>query len=410
VRARRRAARSRRGDRSVPLLAAIVAAAPLLYPAWITALSRLRPDPVAPEPPRWPDLSVILPAYREREVIAGKVDDVRGNGYPGELEIVVVAEDPETAAEARASGAQVIEPDERVGKSEAINLGVAATESPLVAITDADASLEPGSFAALARWFDDPAVGAVAGEKQVLGATQDLYWRYESLLKQAESRYGDTVAVVGELLAFRRSLFRPLPADVIVDDFWIALDIVSGGGSIRYEPEAVARESARSSLAQEWERRTRTTNGTLDTIQRRAPMLVPGRSRVAPQLWGHKLMRLLFGPLAHAILLAKALLAGPRRPWAAVFLAIHAVGIQAFVRQQRGDRPTAPERAIGQSLFLQATALGGLVRYLRGERPALWQKPERERPAVSPERGSLSPTDPSGADAHGVEEEGDVLR
>jgi cellulose synthase/poly-beta-1,6-N-acetylglucosamine synthase-like glycosyltransferase len=409
MRTRHRASRGRRADRSVPFLAAIVAAAPLLYPAWITAVSRLRPEPVAPEPPRWPDLSVILPAYREREVIAAKVEDVQGNGYPGKLEVVVVAEDPETAAEARSAGAHVIEPAERVGKAEAINLGVAETSAPLIAITDADARLEPGSFTALARWFDDPAVGAVAGEKQVLGASQDLYWRYESLLKRAESRYGDTVAVVGELLAFRRSLFRPLPGDVIVDDFWIALDIVSGGGSIRYEPEAVARESATSTLGQEWERRTRTTTGTLDTIQRRAPMLVPGQSKVAPQLWGHKLMRLVFGPLAHALLLAKALLAGPRRPWAAAFLAIHAIGIQAFVRQQQGERPTAPERAVGQSLFLQATALGGIVRYLRGERPALWRKPDRERPAEPAKRGSLSPTGPR-EHPLGVEEEGDVLR
>jgi len=140
-----------------------------------------------------------------------------------------------------------------------------------------------------------------------------------------------------------------------------------------------------SSLGREWERRTRTTTGTLDTIQRRAPMLVPGQSKVAPQLWGHKLMRLVCGPIAHAILLGKALLAGPRRPWAAAFLAIHAVGIQAFVRQRQGGRPTAPERAIGQSLFLQATALGGIARYVRGERPALWQKPDRTDSAVGRE-------------------------
>jgi cellulose synthase/poly-beta-1,6-N-acetylglucosamine synthase-like glycosyltransferase len=364
-------------DLSIPILAAIVAAAPLLYPAWITALSRRRPQPVAPEPIRWPDLSVILPAYREREVIAAKLEDVRGNGYPGELEIVVVAEDLETAEAARSAGARVIEPSERVGKSEAINLGVEATGAPLIAITDADARLEPGSFAALVRWFDDPAVGAVAGEKQVLGKGQDLYWRYESVLKQAESRYGGTVAVVGELLAFRRSLFRPVPGDVIVDDLWIALDIASGGGSIRYEPEAVARESAITSLGQEWERRTRTTNGTLDTIQRRPGLLLPGRSPVAPQLWGHKLMRLAFGPLAHAILLFKALRAGPRRLWATAFLALHAIGIQAFIRQRHGGRPSALERALSQSLFLQATALGGIARYLRGERPALWHKPDR---------------------------------
>jgi cellulose synthase/poly-beta-1,6-N-acetylglucosamine synthase-like glycosyltransferase len=399
-----------RRDRSIPILAAIVAAAPVLYPAWITAVSRRKPKPVATDPARWPDLAVVLPAYRERVVIAAKVEDVRANGYPGELEIVVVAEDPGTAAEAHAVGARVVEPAERVGKSEAINLGVAETDAPLIAITDADARLEPGSLAALASWFENPSVGAVAGEKQVLGSSQDLYWRYESLLKQAESRYGGTVAMVGELLAFRRSMFRPLPSDVIVDDLWIALDVVTAGGSVRYEARAVAEESARSSLAEEWERRTRTTAGTLDTIRRRPELLVPGRSPVATQLWGHKLMRLLFGPLAHAILLGKALIAAPRRRWAAAFLLLHAIGGLAIVRQQQGGRPTAPERALGQSLFLQATALGGIVRYLRGERPALWQKLDREGSAALPRIGSLSTKERGARSESGIEEEGDVLR
>ena len=360
------------------LLAAIVVAGPLLYPAWIAAVSRRRPDPAAPDPSSWPDLSIVIPAYLESAVIAAKIEDVRANGYPGGLEIVVVAEDPETASEARSAGAEVIEPSERLGKCEAINRGVAASTAPVVVITDADASLEPGSLAALARWFDDPVVGAVAGEKHVLGSGQDLYWRYESLLKTAESRYGGTVAIVGELAAFRRSEFKPLPADVIVDDLWIALDIVDAGGSVRYEPEAVARESASGSLAQEWERRTRTTAGALDTVRRRPEMLIPGRSPIAAQLWGHKVLRLLLGPLAHAALLARAVAAAPHRLWARAFLALHAVGVLAFMRQSRGARLSAPERALAQSLFLQATALGGIARYARGERPALWHKPERE--------------------------------
>jgi cellulose synthase/poly-beta-1,6-N-acetylglucosamine synthase-like glycosyltransferase len=310
-------------------------------------------------------------------VIAAKIADLRGNGYPGELELVVVAEDPATASEARRAGARVIEPSARLGKSEAINRGVAATSAPLIAITDADALLDPGSLASLTAWFEDPSVGAVAGEKRVLGATQDLYWRYESLLKRAESRYGSTVAVAGELLAFRRALFRPLPEDVIVDDLWIALDVAEEGCVIRYEPGAVAREAPTGSLAEEWERRTRTTAGLLDAVRRRKRLLVPGRSPVAIQLWGHKVMRLLLGPLAHSLLLGWAIGSMRRSRWAAILVAAHGLGVLSLVRQARGARTRGPERALGQALFLQATALGGIVRYLSGARPALWPKPER---------------------------------
>ena len=38
-------------------------------------------------------------------MIAAKIDDIRANGYPGELDILVVADgDPETAEAAEAGG------------------------------------------------------------------------------------------------------------------------------------------------------------------------------------------------------------------------------------------------------------------------------------------------------------------
>jgi biofilm PGA synthesis N-glycosyltransferase PgaC len=40
----------------------------------------------------------------------------------------------------------------------------------------------------LASHFGDPQVAGVAGEKQVLGAGEGWYWRYESFLKRCESR------------------------------------------------------------------------------------------------------------------------------------------------------------------------------------------------------------------------------
>ena len=51
----------------------------------------------------------MVPAYREAGVIAAKIDDLRANGYPGSLEILVVADgDPETAAAAERAGARAL--------------------------------------------------------------------------------------------------------------------------------------------------------------------------------------------------------------------------------------------------------------------------------------------------------------
>lgn len=374
------------------LLVAIASAAPVGYPLWLAAKSRLKSPPEPPRPTNWPGLSVVVPAYLEREVIGAKIADLQAQDYPGPLQLLVVAEDPGTAEVAADTGADVIEPESRVGKCEAINRAVAASVHPIVVITDANTRLAPGSLAALARWFDEPTVGAVAGEKREEGGGQGLYWRFESWLKQNESRAGTTIALVGELAAVRRSLFRPLPPDVVVDDLWMGLDVTEEGYAVRYEPEAVALEQPSETLAGEWERRTRTTLGAIDTMWRRRHLLVPGRSSVATELWGHKLMRLVFGPLAHAGLLILALARAPKSRLARSFVALHLLGVVGLVRGGRGGILLRPARIIAQVLFLQASGIGGALRYARGDRPALWPKAERPE-----ESGRVFETAPAGS-------------
>ncbi len=357
------------------LLAAIVAA-PVAYPAWLALVTARRERPAPPQPSEWPGLSVVIAAYKEAAVIGAKIDDVRGNGYPGELEIIVVADDPSTAEAARESGARVVGPGAREGKAAAVNRGIGVATQPIVVISDADAHLAQGSLTALAQWFADPRIGAVAGEKQVAGVGQSLYWRVESWIKDRESRLGTTIGLVGELAAVRRSVFRPLPRDTAVDDLWMALDVIEGGLQVHYDGDATAVETG-APLAAEWERRTRTQAGLLDLLWRRRKLLLPWRSPVAGQLWGHKLLRSVVGPLAHAMLLARATVFFRRSLASRVFVLLHLATVLEVIRSARGAKLSRTEQTAVQILFLQATALGAMRRYLSGDRPASWPKPER---------------------------------
>ncbi len=355
----------------------MAATGPIAYPVWLAAATRGRSRPEALEPDAWPDVTALVCAYREREVIAAKVENLRANGYPGRLRVLIIADDPQTAAAARAAAADVISPGTRLGKAEAINRGVAATSDDILVLSDANAFLVPGSIAALVRWLSDPHVGAVAGEKQVTGGTQGHYWRFEAWLKRREWRRGSTIGLVGELAALRRSLFRPLPADLAVDDMWLALDILEQGARIAYEPKAAAVEPSSPTWSEEWERRTRIVCGTLDVLWRRRAMLRPGGSTVWPELWGHRLVRSSVGPVAHALLLALALRESGRASLARAFVVLHAAGALVVARELRGAELRGIERLAFQVLFLQAVALGGLRRFLAGDRPALWHKDER---------------------------------
>ena len=79
-------------------------------------------------------MTVIVPAYKEQAVIASKIADARADGYSGELELIVIADDQATAGAAREAGATVIEPEDRRGKATAVNIGLARRPGPSSAL------------------------------------------------------------------------------------------------------------------------------------------------------------------------------------------------------------------------------------------------------------------------------------
>ena len=82
------------------LLLALAGTGHLLYPAYLHLRTRRLPDETPPPVGAPVPLTVVVPAYREASVIAAKIGDLRANGYGGRLDVIVVADDAETAAAA----------------------------------------------------------------------------------------------------------------------------------------------------------------------------------------------------------------------------------------------------------------------------------------------------------------------
>lgn len=362
----------------VGLLGFAASAAHVGYPAWLWLASRGRDATPPPLPEIWSPVSVVVPAYREAGVIVQKIQDLRANGYPSELEIIVVADgDPQTAALAAAAGVRVVSGPDRLGKAQGVNNGVAAASHPFIVLTDANNQLEVGAIAALVRWFEDEHVGAVAGEKREGEEGEGFYWRFESWLKRREAALGTTIGLVGELAAIRAAAWKPIPREVGIDDLWIALDMAERGHSVAYEPSACAHEPDSASLKMQWERRTRNVAGALNVFARRRSQLGPGGGIVSAQIWGHRLWRYTGGPVAHLALLGVAL-RYVRSSWIArFFLAGHVAGVLTLAPAVREKDLPTPVIVGGQVIFLQAVALGGCWRYFRGDRDVMWRTQER---------------------------------
>jgi hypothetical protein len=112
---------------------------------------------------------------------------------------------------------------------------------------------------------------------------------------------------------------------------------------------------------------------------------------IAIEVWGHRVTRYTVGPFAHLALLGMAVQRVRTSRLARLFLVGHALAGWALAREARrmsrvaasGESPEplgAMESAAagaGQVLFLQAVALGGVLRYLRGDRRTQWSTVER---------------------------------
>jgi len=160
-----------------------------------------------------------------------------------------------------------------------LNRGIHFVETSLVVFTDANAMIGENSLLEIARLFLNPKVGCVAGEKRVnqegaqaAGATEGIYWKYESKLKEWDYRLYSAVGAAGELFAMRTALYTELPKDSLLDDFILSLRIAMKGYRIGYSSEAYAFENASADMQEEAKRKKRIAAGGLQSIARLLPL------------------------------------------------------------------------------------------------------------------------------------------
>jgi glycosyltransferase involved in cell wall biosynthesis len=116
-----------------------------------------------------PDISVIIPAYREEKVIGGVVEKVRwvmdATGRNHEIIVVDDGSDDETAAEAQIAGARVISHPYNIGNGAAIKTGIRQAKGKILIMMDGDGQHNPEVIPELLEKIDryDMVVGARTG-------------------------------------------------------------------------------------------------------------------------------------------------------------------------------------------------------------------------------------------------------
>lgn len=232
-----------------------------------------------------PEVTLFITAYNERDYVDKKVKNSLSLDYPAEkirqLWVTDGSDDGTPDLLRKYNGIEVIHRDERQGKIAAINRGMPFVKTPIVIFSDGNAMLGKDSVKEIVRFFKDPGVGCVSGEKRILkkesdtaaGAGEGLYWKYESILKKWDARLYSAVGAAGELFAIRTELWQEVEEDTILDDFIISLRIAMTGYTIQYSPDAYAIESASASVKEELKRKIRISAGGIQSVIRLKPLL-----------------------------------------------------------------------------------------------------------------------------------------
>ncbi|MDR6782464.1 biofilm PGA synthesis N-glycosyltransferase PgaC [Pedobacter africanus] len=227
-----------------------------------------------------PNVTLLIAAYNEEDIIVEKINNTLQLNYPAEkIQFIFITDGSSdgTAERVRTFKEVVLlHEDRREGKMAAIKRAIPFIEGEVTVFTDANTFLNRDAILELVKHYQNPKVGAVAGEKRILvdetadasSAGEGFYWKYESLLKKWDYELYSNVGAAGELFSIRTSLYQPVESDTIIDDHMIAMRIAEKGYIIAYEPGAYAMETASANTAEELKRKIRIAAGGIQSIFR----------------------------------------------------------------------------------------------------------------------------------------------
>ena len=342
-----------------------------LYPLAVALAARVHRRRVGVDGAYLPTVAVIVTAYNEAGAIERRLENLRALDYPPELLELLVTSDASTDRTdelAEAAGARVIR-NPRGGKVAAQDAAVRATDAEVVAFSDANATWAPDALRKLVRNFADPNVAYVCGRLRLEASDgsnkEGVYWRYELVTREGESRLGSVTAGNGAIYALRRSDY------VEVDprfghDLALPYLMVQRRRRAIYEPEALAFERPTPTNESEYRRKVRMFEHSW-LIVLRGRMLRGQRPGYLVALVSHRHLRYASG-LLHLILLGSSIALLGRGTVYAVFLGLQ-LGLLAAALAGVG-------LARYYVLITWATVVA-LWNYLRRGVPATWA-PQRE--------------------------------
>ena len=231
----------------------------------------------------FPKITLLIAAYNEAQNIAETFRGIKGQDYPGEVEIIVVDDGStdrtvETLRSFDLENLKIILANHG-GKAHALNEGLKHVTQDIVVCIDADTFLHPQALRRIvARFLTDPAdTAAVAGCVLVKNSRSTFMsrlqeWDYFTGIasaKRQQSLYQGTLVAQGAFSAFRTKLVKAQqgwPA-VIGEDIVLTWSLLKSGWRIGFEPSAIGFTTAPETLNGFYRQRKRWARGMIEGLK-----------------------------------------------------------------------------------------------------------------------------------------------
>lgn len=235
-----------------------------------------------------PFVSVIVPAFNEEAVLENCINSLLKQEYC-KFEIIIV--DDGSKDNTAKIGTQLQRTHTQVkfiskengGKADALNTGISYSKGDIIVCMDADSMFLPDTIKNLVLSFNDPTVGAVAGNvrianrRTILGKNQAAeYMSGLTLQRQAFGFLGCIQVISGALATFRRNTIREVGGyskDTLVEDMDITIACAKNKYSIIYNPYAIAYTEGPSTWSDLIKQRHRWIFGGFQVIKKYKHML-----------------------------------------------------------------------------------------------------------------------------------------
>jgi cellulose synthase/poly-beta-1,6-N-acetylglucosamine synthase-like glycosyltransferase len=279
-------------------------------------LAEARRNP--PRLPRDPLLqTVLIPAHNEAKVIVGALRQILISDYPN-LEVIVI--DDGSSDDTSDVVAANFSDDRRVrlvtiangGKAAALNCGLEQARGSVIIAMDADTVFAKDAISKLVRWFEDPSVGAVAGNAKVGNRVNVItrwqaleYVTSQNLERGALAALGCITVVPGAIGAWRHEALKQLgglPVNTLAEDQDLTIALLRAGYTVLYDSSAIAWTEAPDTVNGLLKQRFRWAFGTLQCLWKHRGVVFRPRAGslgliAAPQTWLFQILLSAIAPL-----------------------------------------------------------------------------------------------------------------